>query len=161
MSGIASGAERVYLPEEGVTLAALQHDVQLLIEEFKHNKRLGLMIRNERADPLYTADFMTALFEKEGGKLFDVRQAILGHVQQGGRPSPYDRIEATRLAAKAIEYILTHRTDPEPPVVAVGIQNTDVTFMEIADLPLLLDPHARRPKEQWWLGLQRLAQVVS
>ncbi|MCB0109254.1 MAG: 6-phosphofructokinase, partial [Caldilineaceae bacterium] len=45
MSGIAAGAERVYLPEEGVTLAALQHDVQLLIEEFKDNKRLGLMIR--------------------------------------------------------------------------------------------------------------------
>ncbi len=161
MSGIASGAERVYLPEEGVTLAALQHDVQLLIEEFKQNKRLGLMIRNEHADPLYTADFMAALFEKEGGKLFDVRQAILGHVQQGGRPSPYDRIEATRLAAQAITYIIDHANDQEAPVIAVGVQNGDVTFMDINDLPRRIDPHARRPKEQWWLGLQRLAQVVS
>jgi len=161
MSGIASGAERVYLPEEGVTLAALQHDVQLLIEEFQQNKRLGLLIRNEHADPLYTADFMGALFEKEGGKLFDVRQAILGHVQQGGRPSPYDRIEATRLAAQAIIYIGEHAADKEAPVVAIGMQNGDVSIMDINDFPRRIDPQARRPKEQWWLGLQRLAQVVS
>lgn len=161
MSGIAAGAERVYLPEEGVTLAALQHDVQLLIEEFQNNKRLGLMIRNEEADPLYTADFMTALFEKEGGNLFDVRQAILGHVQQGGRPSPYDRIEATRLAAKAIEYIVNHAADPEPPVAAVGIQNSDVVFMDMNDFPRNIDPKSRRPKTQWWLGLQRLSEAIS
>ncbi|MEZ4675158.1 MAG: 6-phosphofructokinase [Caldilineaceae bacterium] len=161
MSGIATGAERVYLPEEGVTLAALQHDVQLLIEEFKNNKRLGLMIRNEHADALYTADFMMALFEKEGGKLFDVRQAILGHVQQGGRPSPYDRIEATRLAAAAIAYLNRYRQTTEPPVVAVGLRNGDITFAEIGDSQMRLDPHYRRPKDQWWLGLQRLAQVVS
>lgn len=161
MSGIATGAERVYLPEEGVTLEALQHDVNLLIEEFRHNKRLGLMIRNERADPLYTTDFMCALFEKEGGKLFDVRQAILGHVQQGGKPSPHDRIEATRLTAKAIDYLDECTNSDEPPVVAVGLQNGDVTVTDIADLPRYMDPVYRRPKEQWWLGLQRLAQVVS
>ena len=39
-----------------------------------------------------------ALFEREGGDLFDVREAVLGHVQQGGNPSPFDRIQATRLA---------------------------------------------------------------
>jgi len=83
ITGLGSGAERVYLPEEGVTLADLQADVENLVEGFEHGKRLGLMIRNENADDLYTADFVTALFEKEGGDLFDVREAILGHVQQG------------------------------------------------------------------------------
>ena len=46
------------------------------------------MIRNEYANQIYTTPFMCALFEEEGGDLFDVRQAILGHLQQGGDPSP-------------------------------------------------------------------------
>jgi hypothetical protein len=46
---------------------------------------------------------MSALFEEEGGDLFDVRQAILGHLQQGGDPSAFDRIHGTRLADKCIE----------------------------------------------------------
>ncbi len=161
MSGIATGAERVYLPEEGITLEALQRDVNLLIEEFKQNKRLGLMIRNEDADPLYTTDFMCALFEKEGGKLFDVRQAILGHVQQGGKPSPYDRIEATRLAAQAINYLIDHADQGEPIAAAVGTQNDEITFMDIADLPMRIASGERRPKEQWWLGLRSMAETIS
>lgn len=161
MSGIATGAERVYLPEEGVTLEALQQDVNLLIEEFEQNKRLGLMIRNENTDPLYSTDFMCALFEKEGGKLFDVRQAILGHVQQGGKPSPYDRIEATRLAANAINQLIEHAMHNEPVVAAVGTHNDNITFMDIADFPLRIAHPERRPKEQWWLGLRRLAKIVS
>ena len=49
---------------------------------------------------------MCALFEQEGGELFDVRQAILGHLQQGGDPSPFDRILATRMAAASVEYLI-------------------------------------------------------
>ena len=74
---------------------------------FRHGKRLGLLIRNEDANPFYTTPFMCALYEQEGGELFDVRQAILGHLQQGGDPSPFDRILATkppeRVAAQAEE----------------------------------------------------------
>ena len=42
MSGLATGAERVYLHEEGVTLADLQGDLQMLTSGFSHGKRLGL-----------------------------------------------------------------------------------------------------------------------
>ena len=101
MSGLATGAERVYLPEDGITLAELQRDVADLRAGFEGGKRLGLMIRNEKADPYYTTGFLVTLFEKEGGDLFDVRQTILGHIQQGGSPTPYDRIQATRLATRA------------------------------------------------------------
>jgi len=50
------------------------------------------MIRSEHANDVYDTGFMCALFEEEGGGLFDVRQSILGHLQQGGDPSPFDRI---------------------------------------------------------------------
>ncbi|MEI2693424.1 MAG: 6-phosphofructokinase, partial [Anaerolineae bacterium] len=102
MSGLATGAERVYLPEEGITLADLKRDVTDLCDGFIAGKRLGLMIRSEKADPYYTTSFLATLFEKEGGELFDVRQTILGHTQQGGSPTPYDRIQANRLATRAM-----------------------------------------------------------
>lgn len=161
MSGMATGAERVYLPEEGVTLTDLQADVNKLIVGFRNKKRLGLMIRNEHADPLYTTGFMVALFEKEGDSLFDVRQAILGHVQQGGKPSPYDRIEATRLAAAGISFLAENAGHLQPPVTAVGLIEGEVAFTSIAHLPELMDMKHRRPRDQWWLRLRPIADVVS
>jgi 6-phosphofructokinase 1 len=161
ISGLSTGAERVYLPEEGVSLADLQADVGNLVEGFEHGKRLGLMIRNEYTDLFYTTDFMRSLFEKEGGDLFDVRQAILGHVQQGGNPTPFDRIQATRLAAKCIEF-LTEEAGKAPPVAAViGLQGGRVEFTGLEDLPRLEEKGVRRPKEQWWLDLRSIARIMA
>jgi 6-phosphofructokinase 1 len=53
VSGIASGAERVYLHEEGVSINDLLNDLNSLVEGFSKGKRLGLMIRNEKANDLY------------------------------------------------------------------------------------------------------------
>ena len=97
MSGMATGAERIYLHEEGLTLRDLQSDLEHLVSGFEHEMRLGLIIRNESVDPFYTTAFIASLFEKEVGWLFYVRQTILGNVQQGGDPSPFDRIQATRM----------------------------------------------------------------
>ena len=41
----------------------------------------------------------------EGGDEFDVRTATLGHIQQGGNPTPFDRIQAARLDANCIQYL--------------------------------------------------------
>ncbi|MEJ2209863.1 MAG: 6-phosphofructokinase [Anaerolineae bacterium] len=163
ITGLASGAERVYLPEEGVTLADLQTDVDKLVEGFEHGKRLGLMIRNENADQFYTTDFITALFEKEGGPLFDVRQAILGHVQQGGNPSPFDRIQATRLASRSIDYLIEQASGGfDPPAGAmIGLQRGQVRFTSLEDFPRLIDKDARRPKDQWWLELRPIARIMA
>ena len=114
MSGLATGAERVYLNEEGITLHDLELDLQHLIQGFEQGKRMGLMIRNEYASPVYTTDVMCALFEAEGKGLYDVRSAILGHMQQGGTPSPFDRIQATRLAGKCIDW-LVNEAEVTPP----------------------------------------------
>jgi 6-phosphofructokinase 1 len=161
MSGLATGAERVYLPEEGVSLSDLQADVAHLVEGFEHGKRLGLMIRNENVDPLYTTAFTRALFEKEGGDLFDVRQAILGHVQQGGDPSPFDRIQATRLAARCVEFLIEEADKDPPPGACVGLQAGRVAFTSLEDLPRLTDGDLQRPKTQWWLSLRPIAKIMA
>jgi len=162
MSGLATGAERVYLHEEGITLADLKNDVDYLIDGFKHGKRLGLMIRNENANKLYTTDFIRALFDEEGGELFDVRQAILGHLQQGGDPTPFDRIQATRLAVRSIEYLIDQATSPgEPGAAFIGLQSGQVRLHDLQDLPRMVDPEFMRPKKQWWLDLRPVAKIMA
>jgi 6-phosphofructokinase 1 len=119
------------------------------------------MIRNEYANPLYTTPFMCALFEEEGKDLFDVRQAILGHLQQGGNPSPFDRIQATRLAAKCIEYII-EQAGQEPPAGAfIGLQAGRIRFFSLEDLPRMQDNTHRRPKDQWWLELRPIVKLLA
>lgn len=161
MSALATGAERVYLPEEGITLDGLRHDVHRLIEEFKEGKRLGLLIRNERAEDFYTTDFLARVFDKEGGDLFDVRTSVLGHVQQGGNPSPYDRNTATRFASQAVKFIAEHAKKPARPAAAIGILDGRVQFTDMAYYPDLMDMEAKRPREQWWMGLREVLRVLS
>ncbi len=161
MGGLATGAERVYLPEEGITLKDLQTDLDQLKYGFKNGKRLGLLIRNENANPIYTSQFMASLFEQEGGDLFDVRQTILGHVQQGGDPSPFDRIQATRLAVRCIDFLIEQAQTEAPLSAFIGIEGGETRIHNIEDMARMVDQAHQRPRKQWWLDLRPIAQVLA
>lgn len=161
MGGLATGAERVYIHEEGITLQDLQDDVDHLVTGFSQGKRLGLMIRNESAHPVYTTDFMVRLFEVEGKELFDVRQAILGHQQQGGNPSPFDRIQGVRLAVQSIDFLLNEIGQKEPRQVFIGLEGGKTQFTGMEDYPRLEDKDFGRPKKQWWMDLRPIARVLA
>jgi len=161
MSGLATGAERVYLPEEGTTLHDLQETLDALVRGFKQGKQLGLIIRNENANPIYTTGFMAALFEEEGGNYFDVRQAILGHLQQGGDPSPFDRIQATRLASDCINFLCVEAAKSVPTSAVIGFRDGEVQFTNVDDLPPMMATGVQRPNEQWWLELRGIARILA
>jgi 6-phosphofructokinase 1 len=161
MSGLSTGAERVYLPEDGISLDVLQRDVCRIVDDFQKGKRLGLFIRSERADASYTTDFIARLFEKEGADLFDVRQSILGHLQQGGNPTPYDRIQATRLAARAVRMLEERAEAGETCHGAIGLQRGNVTFTGLEDLEGLVDPRFERPLQQNWLNLTEVVEAMA
>jgi 6-phosphofructokinase 1 len=161
MSALASGAERVYIHEEGVTLKDLVEDVNQLVQGFKRGKRVGLMIRNEHANDVYSTDFMRALFEEEGGDLFDVRQAILGHMQQGGNPTPYDRILATRLASDCVDYLEEEIMNGRQNSAFIGLVGGEFHLTNVEDLPRLMDEKHTRPKEQWWMDLRPIARTLA
>jgi 6-phosphofructokinase 1 len=159
LSAFATGAERAYLHEAGVTLADLQRDLEGLKARFRSGARLGLIIRNEEANPFYTTPFLCALFEEEGGGLFDVRQAILGHLQQGGDPSPFDRILATRLAVLGVDYLIARAEQHRTGAAAfVGIREGKLKVTPFGELGELMDLANQRPREQWW---QKLGPVVE
>ncbi|HEX5691804.1 MAG TPA: 6-phosphofructokinase, partial [Roseiflexaceae bacterium] len=136
-------------------------DLASLIEGFQGGKRLGLMIRNERTSQVYTTSFMSALFEEEGNNLFDVRQAILGHLQQGGDPSPFDRIQATRLAARCIEFLIEQARTSSPQAAFIGLQAGQFQISNLEDLPRMVDEHNQRPKAQWWMDVRPIARELA
>ena len=161
MGGMATGAERVYLHEEGVKLRDLQADVERLLRGFQSGKRLGLMIRNEYANPVYSTEFMCALFEEEGRDVFDVRPAILGHLQQGGDPSPFDRIQASRLARLCLEHLIEKCDKQSSDSAFIGMQNGQIKFHDLRDFDRMIDAEFQRPREQWWLELKPIATLLS
>lgn len=160
-SGLATGAERVYLPEEGITLEMLRRDVAALTTAFERGQRIGLIIRSERAETFYTTDLLRAVFEKEGGDEFEVFEAILGHTQQGGNPSPFDRIQATRLAARSVDFLAEQAGSAVPAAVLLGLRRGEVVLYDIDGVPGLVASNARRPAEQWWLDLRPIGRVMA
>ncbi len=161
MSGLATGAERVYLHEEGVRLNDLVTDVEQLRLGFEHGKRLGLMIRNEDAHEVYSTNVLCAIFEAESNDLFEVRQTILGHVQQGGDPSPFDRIQATRFAAQCIDFLIEQAQTSEPESAFIGLEAGGVVLHALEEMPKMVDKENQRPKHQWWLDVRPIAKLMS
>jgi 6-phosphofructokinase 1 len=161
MGGLATGAERVYMHEEGITLRDLQADVQKLTKGFLSGKRLGLTIRNEYANPIYTTHFICSLFEEEGKDVFDVREAILGHLQQGGDPSPFDRIQASRFARLCLEFLIEECEKGSDRSAFIGLQNGKIQFHDMRDFERMVVSEFQRPREQWWLELRPIASLLA
>jgi len=139
----------------------LQGDLDELRTRFTQGKRIGLVIRSEHADPEYTTSFVASLFRRESGGLFDVRTAILGHVQQGGAPSPFDRIQATRLASAGVERLIDRALAGDPVGSMVGVRRGQTVFTPLAELPDLIEPDAQRLRErQWWTDLRPILDVM-
>jgi 6-phosphofructokinase 1 len=161
MGALATGAEHFYLPEDGITLNELQKDVNALKHGFNSGKKLGLVIRNEDANPIYSTSFICSLFEEEGRDVFDVRPAILGHLQQGGDPSPFDRIQATRLARLCIEHMIEQCVQGDTTSCFIGLQNGKYFFHDMRDFDRMADLKYQRPREQWWLELKTIANLMA
>jgi 6-phosphofructokinase 1 len=161
MSGLATGAERVYLHEEGIRLHELVTDVEQLRLGFEHGKRLGLMIRNEDAHDVYSTNVLCAIFEAESNDLFEVRQTILGHVQQGGDPSPFDRLQATRFAARCIDFLIEQAQSSEPDGAFIGLEAGGIVMHSLEEMPKMVDKDNQRPKQQWWLEVRPIAKLMS
>lgn len=106
MSALAAGASQAYIHEEGLGLNDLQMDAKHLRGRFLDNRYEGrLIIRNEFCSSTYTAELISKILEEEGEGAYDSRWVVLGHLQQGGSPSPLDRVRAIRLAVMSMGYL--------------------------------------------------------
>ncbi len=131
LSGLASGAEGVYVPEKGITLNDLAADIARLRQRFAEGKRLGLLIRSEGASPQYTTGFLATLLQQESQGEFEARAVILGPLQQGGDPSPLDRILATRLANEAVIHLLSQHQQANFSSHFMGLHTGRIRFVSL------------------------------
>lgn len=161
ISGLAAGAELVYLAEEDVSLDRIAADAKHMRESFETGRRLFLVIRNEEAGGQYNLEFMARVFEEEGKDVFDVRATQLGHMQQGGDPSPFDRLLATRLTYHAVEELRKEFESGDHDALYIGSEEGYLATKDITGMNEHVDRDKRRPKEQWWLDLRPVVKVVS
>nr|XP_057916200.1 ATP-dependent 6-phosphofructokinase, platelet type isoform X8 [Doryrhamphus excisus] len=105
VAGLAAGADAAYIYEEPFDIRDLQANVEHLTEKMKTSIQRGLVLRNENCNDNYTTDFIYQLYTEEGKGVFDCRKNVLGHMQQGGAPSPFDRNFGTKISAKAMQWV--------------------------------------------------------
>jgi 6-phosphofructokinase 1 len=119
-SGVAGGGDIILIPE-------IPYDVNLIAEKVmernKKGKRFSIVVVAEGAKPK-GGDIVIQRIVKEssdpirlGGISFvlgrqiekmtglETRIVVMGHLQRGGSPTPFDRILATQLGAKVVEMI--------------------------------------------------------
>jgi len=168
MAGLAVGATVVYTPENGINLETLAEDVEFLRRRYGADKPGGsegrLVIRNEKASAVYTTEVITNILREEGrlaadekkaidGEiLFDSRSAILGHLQQGGTPSPLDRTRATRFAVKCVECLekAAAKDPPTSTASVITIKGGTLSFTDIGQIREQSDHKNRTGKNVWW-----------
>ncbi|HWD44535.1 MAG TPA: 6-phosphofructokinase [Actinomycetota bacterium] len=161
LGGLSGGAVRVYLHEEGITIHELADDIERMVESFRAGQRLFLTVSSEKASPMYTSEFLRRLFEQESQGLFDAREVVLGQTQQGGTPSPYDRILGTRLAAHSIDWLSYQIDSASAGGAVIGLREGRVRVLPLRDAEELADWEHRRPLRQWWLQLRPLIEVLA
>lgn len=116
MSGLASGADQIFIREDRITQDKLNQMLHDLRESFVHGQRAGVVVRSEGAgiSTGYLKETIEMLMEPKR----DVRETVLGHLQRGGNPSAFEIILAIRMGVQAIRE-LTERFD-EPKMITIN-----------------------------------------
>ncbi|XP_046879355.1 ATP-dependent 6-phosphofructokinase, platelet type isoform X3 [Hypomesus transpacificus] len=173
VGGLAAGADAAYIYEEPFDIKDLQSNVEHLTEKMKTSIQRGLILRNENSNENYTTDFIYQLYSEEGRGVFDCRKNVLGHMQQGGAPSPFDRNFGTKISAKAMQWLSkklkeTFRQDEgrvfantEDSCCLLGMRRRAMVFQPVVQLRDETDFVHRIPKEQWWLKLRPLMKILA
>uniref|UniRef100_A0A7N8Y775 ATP-dependent 6-phosphofructokinase n=1 Tax=Mastacembelus armatus TaxID=205130 RepID=A0A7N8Y775_9TELE len=167
VGGLAAGADAVYIYEEPFDIRDLQANVEHLTEKMKTSIQRGLVLRNENSNENFTTDFIYQLYSEEGRGVFDCRKNILGHMQQGGAPSPFDRNFGTKISAKAMQWITRTLKEsfkggkPKDTACLLGMRRRALVFQPVAELRDETDFVHRIPKEQWWLKLRPLMKILA
>uniref|UniRef100_A0A8C5A7K0 6-phosphofructokinase n=1 Tax=Gadus morhua TaxID=8049 RepID=A0A8C5A7K0_GADMO len=171
VGGLAAGADAAYIYEEPFDIRDLQSNVEHLTEKMKTSIQRGLVLRNENSNENYTTDFIYQLYSEEGRGVFDCRKNVLGHMQQGGAPSPFDRNFGTKISAKAMQWITKKLTETfrqgrvfantEDSCCLLGMRRRNLVFQPVVQLKDDTDFVHRIPKEQWWLKLRPLMKILA
>ncbi len=100
--GIAGGAESILIPEIKSDLAKLCEGLQ---EAKTRGKKSSIIVVAEGA---MSANAVAEVVSVSTG--FEVRCVVLGHVQRGGSPTAFDRMNATLFGTLAVERLCSEKS---------------------------------------------------
>lgn len=113
-AGIGGGAEEILIPEE-------KDGLNRLVESLARSKasgKLSSIVIVAEGDKTGRNVFELKEYVDNNMEGYDVRVAVLGHMQRGGSPSCYDRVLASRMGVKAVESLIEGESNH-----MVGTQN--------------------------------------
>ena len=173
IAGLSIGALAVYTPEEGISIKMLDKDIDYMRETFSRDNgqsRAGkIILRNEQASRVFTTQVIADIIKEEGKGRFEARVGIPGHFQQGKEPSPMDRVRGVRFGVRSMEHIESFAgrspdeiADDEMSASVIGIRGATVKFSSMA----MVEKHEtdwkhRRPKDEFWMQLKDVVNVLS
>jgi 6-phosphofructokinase 1 len=140
-SGIGTGAEHILIPERKTDVEAIIASLQ---EKEKRKKLVNIVVVAEGDDFGGGTDLANLI--KERIPNFDIRVAILGHIQRGGSPSSMDRLIASRMGYSAVECLIEGKTN-----LMVGIMNNKMHFT-----PLDKAVKAKQKISDEWLKIVKI-----
>lgn len=160
LGGLISGASQAYIPEFSLKLDQLRADATKLRTGFANASRQGrLIIRNENCSRVYDTKLIAHIFQDEGMGVFDSRWTILGHLQQGGLPSPADRISGFLFAYEGLKSLV--HLAPGAYKVAI-LKDAKIVITDLDELSGDADFINRKGrKNDYWLWLKTLYPILS
>lgn len=161
IAGIGTGAELVYSHESGLSLAMLQRDVTALNHAFDQGKSVGIVLVADGTSPAYMAHTLADMLAQESGGRFDTRVCVLGHLQQGGRPSPHDRIAGAQMASGAVAYLEDAIRGGRSSTALIGLEKGELHVTPIRTLMKTADMKNRRPLQQTYESLLDVAWTMA
>ena len=156
VGGIAGGADYIVVPERSTALATLVEHINNRVARGLHD---SVIVAAEGAT-IEGLDLAEA--EIEGGDQFghvmlstrslaselagalaealdsQVRETVLGYIQRGGSPSPFDRVVATRYGVAAVDFIVAGNFGQMAAYLGGRIE--PVPLIDIAGKSRTLDP---------------------
>jgi len=120
-SGLAGGAESILIPEMGFDIEVV---VGKIVRGHDKGKLHSIIVVAEGA-----GDVMEISREIKDLTNLDVRVTILGHIQRGGSPTAFDRMLASRMGAKAVELLITGKSNRMVGIEANTIVHHDMDYV--------------------------------
>jgi len=111
MSGLATGADRIFIREDRVSQSELTTLLHVLQKSFEQGQKAGIIVRAEGApvSTTFLKETIAVLLEPKR----EVRETVLGHLQRGGNPTVFERTLATRMGVRAIQLLATNPAEPQ------------------------------------------------
>ncbi|QKT05213.1 6-phosphofructokinase [Mycoplasma sp. OR1901] len=120
-SGLATGAEIIATKDFQPSMDEIANTALELTKQ--PNRRSVIIVVSEKC---YDIKELEKVVQAKTG--WDTRSNPLNHIQRGGKPSAQERVLATLLGSKAVEYLIEGKSG-----LAVGILNNDVVGIPILE----------------------------